>query len=172
VNPGTHKRTGALRWLWLSLAVVIADQLTKALIVREFELYEVLDVLPVLEITRLHNTGAAFSMLATASGWQRWFFIGLALAVSAGIIYWLRNLPRGSSAWLPAALALVMGGALGNVIDRVWHGYVIDFLHFHWNDAYFPAFNVADSCITVGAGLLILDAILDGRRQREGEAAP
>jgi signal peptidase II len=172
VSPGTEKRQGALRWLWLSLAVVIADQLTKALIVREFELYEVLDVLPVLEITRLHNTGAAFSMLAGASGWQRWFFIGLALVVSAGIIYWLRNLPRNSAAYLPAALALVMGGALGNVIDRVWHGYVVDFLHFHWDAAYFPAFNVADACITIGAGLLILDAILDGRKEGAAEAGP
>jgi signal peptidase II len=165
VNQGKDKRVGALRWLWLSLAVVIADQLTKALIVREFELYEVLDVLPVLEITRLHNTGAAFSMLAGASGWQRWFFIGLALVVSAGIVYWMRHLPRQSAAYLPVALALVMGGALGNVIDRVWHGYVIDFLHFHWGTAYFPAFNVADTCITIGAGLLILDAILDGRKE-------
>jgi len=172
VSPGTDRRHSALRWLWLSLAVVIADQLTKALIVREFALYEVLDVLPVLEITRLHNTGAAFSMLAGASGWQRWFFIGLALAVSAGIVYWLRNLPRQSAAFLPAALALVMGGALGNVIDRVWHGYVIDFLHFHWGNAYFPAFNVADTCITIGAGLLILDAILDGRKGRQGTSAP
>jgi signal peptidase II len=172
VSPGMEKRQGALRWLWLSLAVVIADQLTKALIVREFELYEVLDVLPVLEITRLHNTGAAFSMLAGASGWQRWFFIGLALVVSAGIVYWLRNLPRNSAAYLPAALALVMGGALGNVIDRVWHGYVVDFLHFHWNAAYFPAFNVADTCITIGAGLLILDAILDGRKGSAAEAGP
>ncbi len=172
MSPGTGKRQGALRWLWLSLAVVIADQLTKALIVREFELYEVLDVLPVLEITRLHNTGAAFSILAGASGWQRWFFIGLALAVSIGIVYWLRNLPRGSAAYLPAALALVMGGALGNVIDRVWHGYVVDFLHFHWGGAYFPAFNVADSCITIGAGLLILDAILDGRKGHAPEAGP
>ena len=172
MSPGTEKRQGALRWLWLSLAVVIADQLTKALIVREFELYEVLDVLPVLEITRLHNTGAAFSMLAGASGWQRWFFIGLALVVSAGIIYWLRNLPRNSAAYLPAALALVMGGALGNVIDRVWHGYVVDFLHFHWDAAYFPAFNVADACITIGAGLLILDAILDGRKEGAAEAGP
>jgi signal peptidase II len=172
VSPGTEKRQGALRWLWLSLAVVIADQLTKALIVREFELYEVLDVLPVLEITRLHNTGAAFSMLAGASGWQRWFFIGLALVVSAGIVYWLRNMPRNSAAYLPAALALVMGGALGNVIDRVWHGYVVDFLHFHWDAAYFPAFNVADTCITIGAGLLILDAILDGRKEGAAEAGP
>jgi len=172
VNPGTERRLGALRWLWLALAVVIADQLTKALVVREFELYEVLEVLPVLELTRLHNTGAAFSMLAGASGWQRWFFIGLALVVSGGIVYWLRNLPRHSAAYLPAALALVMGGALGNVIDRVWHGYVIDFLHFHWGDAYFPAFNVADTCITIGAGLLILDAILDARRGHGPEAAP
>jgi signal peptidase II len=84
----------------------------------------------------------------------------------------MRNLPRQSAAWLPAALALVMGGALGNVIDRIWHGYVVDFLHFHWGEAYFPAFNVADTSITIGAGLLILDAILDGRRQREGEPAP
>jgi signal peptidase II len=111
-------------------------------------------------------------MLAGASGWQRWFFIGLALVVSAGIIYWLRNLPRNSAAYLPAALALVMGGALGNVIDRVWHGYVVDFLHFHWDAAYFPAFNVADACITIGAGLLILDAILDGRKEGAAEAGP
>lgn len=163
-----ERRDGALRWLWLALAVVVADQLTKALIVRGFELYEVMDVLPVLEITRLHNTGAAFSLLADASGWQRWFFVGLAIAVSAGIVYWLRNMPRDSAAFLPAALALVMGGALGNLVDRIWHGHVVDFLHFHWGAAYFPAFNFADSCITVGAGLLILDAVLEGRRHRSG----
>lgn len=163
------RRDGALRWLWLALAVVVADQLTKALIVSSFELYEVIDVLPVLEITRLHNTGAAFSLLADASGWQRWFFVGLALAVSAGIVYWLRNMPRDSAAFLPAALALVMGGALGNLVDRIWHGHVVDFLHFHWGAAYFPAFNLADSCITVGAGLLILDAVLEGRRHRSGD---
>jgi signal peptidase II len=164
----TDRKRGALRWLWLALAVVVADQLTKALIVLGFELYEVMDVLPVLEITRLHNTGAAFSLLADASGWQRWFFVGLAIAVSAGIVYWLRNMPRDSAAFLPAALALVMGGALGNLVDRIWHGYVVDFLHFHWGTAFFPAFNVADSCITVGAGLLILDAVLEGRRHRGG----
>lgn len=164
----TDRKHGALRWLWLALAVIVADQLTKALIVRGFELYEVVEVLPVLEITRLHNTGAAFSLLAGASGWQRWFFVGLATAVSAGIVYWLRNMPRESAAFLPGALALVMGGALGNLVDRIWHGYVVDFLHFHWGAAYFPAFNVADSCITVGAGLLILDALLEGRRHRSG----
>jgi len=168
MNGTTDRKHGALRWLWLALAVVVADQLTKALIVSGFELYEVMDVLPVLEITRLHNTGAAFSLLADASGWQRWFFVALATAVSAGIVYWLRNMPADSAAFLPAALALVMGGALGNLVDRIWHGYVVDFLHFHWGAAYFPAFNVADSCITVGAGLLILDAVLEGRRHRSG----
>jgi signal peptidase II len=165
----TGKTQGVLRWLWLSLAVIVLDQVVKALIVANFELYEVVNVLPVLEITRLHNTGAAFSLLAGASGWQRWFFIGLAALVSGGIIYWMRHLPRDAAPFLPAALALVLGGALGNLVDRVWHGYVVDFLHFHLHESYFPAFNVADSAITIGAGLLILDAILEGRRSRAAE---
>lgn len=157
-----------LHWLWLSLVVIVLDQLTKAVIVQTFGLYDVVEVLPFFDLTRLHNTGAAFSLLATASGWQRWFFVGVALVVSGLIIHWLRTLPREGGARSGCALALVMGGALGNVIDRLYHGYVVDFLHFHWGDAYFPAFNVADSCITVGAGLLILDAILEGRSKREG----
>ncbi len=161
--------TSALRWLWLALAVIVADQLTKGMIIRSFELYEVVDILPVLEITRLHNTGAAFSLLAGASGWQRWFFVGLAAVVSVGIIYWLKHLPKHSAPFLPAALALVLGGALGNVIDRLWHGHVVDFLHFHWKLAYFPAFNLADTAITIGAGLLILDAVIEGRRARSRE---
>ena len=168
----SERRAGGLRWLWLSLAVIVADQLSKSLVVGHLELYETIDVLPVFELTRLHNTGAAFSLLAQASGWQRWFFVGLAVVVSGGIVYWLRNLPRDSAPFLPVALALVLGGALGNLVDRVWHGYVIDFLHFHWEAAYFPAFNVADSAITVGAGLLILDAILEGRRSRAAGRVP
>ena len=168
----SERQAGGLRWLWLSLAVIVADQLSKFLVVSNFELYEAVDVLPVFELTRLHNTGAAFSLLAQASGWQRWFFVGLAVVVSGGIVYWLRNLPRDSAPFLPVALALVLGGALGNLVDRVWHGYVIDFLHFHWEAAYFPAFNVADSAITVGAGLLILDAILEGRRSRAAGRVP
>lgn len=166
------KAPGSLHWLWLAAAVVVADQLTKALIESRFELWEVLEVWPVLDITRLHNTGAAFSLLANASGWQRWFFIALGTGVSVGIVFWLRSLPRQVAPWLPLGLALLMGGALGNVIDRVRFGYVIDFLHFHWEGAYFPAFNVADTAITIGAGLLILDALLEGRRARkaEGEA--
>jgi len=161
-----------LRWLWLALAVIVADQFTKTLIVRSFELYEVLEVWPILEITRLHNTGAAFSLLAGASGWQRWFFVGLAVVVSVGIVYWLWRMPRTAPFWLPAGLSLVMGGALGNVIDRLLHGHVVDFLHFHWDRWYFPAFNLADTAITIGAGLLILDALLEGRRsQARSEAS-
>jgi signal peptidase II len=114
----------------------------------------------------MHNVGAAFSFLASASGWQRWVFIGLACVVSIGIIIWLLKLPRGSHALLTAGLALVLGGALGNVIDRIRLGYVIDFIHFHWDRAYFPAFNVADSAITVGAACLLLDALFDAKRKK------
>jgi signal peptidase II len=163
---GDRARARGLRWLWLAVAVILADQVTKTMIVRSFELYEVLDLWPILEITRLHNTGAAFSLLAGASGWQRWFFVGLASVVSLGIVYWLWRMPRSAPFWLPAGLALVLGGALGNVVDRLLHGHVVDFLHFHWERWYFPAFNVADTAITIGAGLLILDALLEGRRAR------
>lgn len=162
------RQKSALRWLWLAAAVIVADQLTKALVVHEFMLYEVLDVLPVLEITRLHNTGAAFSLLAQASGWQRWFFIVLALGVSTGIVVWLRGLSGRGATWLAVALSLVMGGALGNVIDRAWHGHVIDFIHFHWQRWYYPAFNVADMAITVGAVMLVIDAIASSRRGKAG----
>ncbi len=115
-------------------------------------------MLPVLDFTLLHNTGAAFSFLAGASGWQRWFFIGLAAVVSVVLVAWIWRTPRGEKL-LPLALSLILGGALGNVIDRVEHGYVVDFIHVHWGAAYFPAFNVADTAITVGAALLILDAL-------------
>ena len=155
----------AIRWLILSLAVVICDQLSKAYIVRHFGEFEFISVLSVLDITRMHNVGAAFSFLAGASGWQRWLFIGLALTVSTGIIVWLTRLQRGTHALLACGLSLVLGGALGNVIDRIRLGHVIDFIHFHWDRAYFPAFNVADSAITVGAGFLLLDALLEGKRK-------
>ena len=115
-----------------------------------------------LDFTLLHNTGAAFSMLADASGWQRWFFIG-ARPRGERRCWWCGSgaLPRGEKL-LPLALALILGGALGNVIDRVAHGYVVDFIHVHWGAAYFPAFNIADSAITIGAALLILDAFREG----------
>jgi len=151
------QRTHSAAWLWLSVAVIGLDQATKFLVTRFLELYDRVEVLPVLDFTLLHNTGAAFSMLANASGWQRNFFIGLAFAVSAMLLVWIWRTPRGEKL-LPFALALILGGALGNVIDRILHGYVIDFVHVHWGEAYFPAFNVADSAITIGAILLIVDA--------------
>ncbi|HEY8521965.1 MAG TPA: signal peptidase II [Gammaproteobacteria bacterium] len=157
-------RAGASNWLWVSLVVIVLDQWTKHLITSTFLEYEQVAVLPVLDITRLHNEGAAFSFLDDASGWQRWLFTGLGLAVSVGILVWLRRLPPRGQNLLAAGLALVLGGALGNVIDRVLWGHVIDFIHVHWGDAYFPAFNVADSAITVGAALLILDNLLDLKR--------
>lgn len=150
-----------LRWLILSLAIIVLDQLSKWYVVQHLTLAEPVHVLPVFDLTLLHNTGAAFSFLADESGWQRWFFTVLALGVSALIVSWLYRLPRGQR-WTGAALALVVGGALGNVIDRMRLGYVIDFVHLHWQDWYFPAFNVADSAISIGAVMLAAE-ILFGR---------
>lgn len=157
------QRTHPAAWLWLSLAVIGLDQVTKFLVTRFFELYERVDVLPVLDFTLLHNTGAAFSMLAGASGWQRPFFIGLGLAMSVFLVAWIWRAPRGDKL-LPLALSLILGGAIGNVIDRVIYGYVIDFIHVHWGASYFPAFNIADSAITIGAVLIIADAFREKRK--------
>ena len=158
----SDQRTHPAAWLWLSLVVIVLDQSTKFLVTRFFELYERVEVLPVLDFTLLHNTGAAFSLLAGASGWQRWFFIALACVVSVLLVAWIWRTPRGDKL-LPLALSLILGGAVGNVIDRVVHGYVVDFIHAHWGAAYFPAFNIADSAITIGAVLLILDAFREKR---------
>jgi signal peptidase II len=155
-------RHNGLVYLWLSGAVIALDQLSKAAIERGLGLYQSVVVLPVLEITRLHNSGAAFSFLADAAGWQRWLFTALAFVVSGALILWLARMDRGARA-LGAAVALILGGALGNVIDRLRLGHVIDFIHAHWGDHYFPAFNVADSAITIGAALLLLDAWLEAR---------
>jgi signal peptidase II len=159
------KQSRAASWLLLSVLVVLADQASKYYITQHFGEFEHISVLPVLDITRMHNVGAAFSFLASASGWQRWMFIGLALVVSIGIIVWLVRLKDRAHGLLACGLALVLGGALGNVLDRIRLGHVIDFIHFHWDRAYFPAFNVADSAITVGAACLLLDALLEGRRK-------
>ncbi len=172
-DPGhAHAREpSGWRWLPLTLGVIALDQFTKKEIVDHFVLGERISVLPVLDIVRAHNTGAAFSMLADASGWQRWFFALLALAVAAAIIVWMGKL-KGRSQWLLAcSLSLILAGAVGNVIDRLRLGHVIDFIHAHWGSAYFAAFNVADSAITVGAGLLLLDALLEGRRNKARRAA-
>jgi signal peptidase II len=158
-------RGRAAVWLLLSALVVLADQVSKSYITSHYGEFEFTTVLPILDITRMHNVGAAFSFLAGASGWQRWLFISLAVVVSIGIVVWLYRMPR-SQGLLACGLSLVLGGAIGNVIDRVRLGAVVDFIHFHWDRAYFPAFNVADSAITVGAACLILDALLEPKRAR------
>lgn len=160
-----ENRGRAATWLLLSAVVVLADQVSKAYIAHHYLEFEFTRILPVLDITCMHNVGAAFSFLASASGWQRWVFIGLAVVVSIGITIWLIKLPRSAHSLLAGGLALVLGGALGNVIDRIHLGYVVDFIHFHWERAYFPAFNVADSAITVGAACLLLDALLEAKRK-------
>jgi signal peptidase II len=160
-----HEKS-ALIWVWLSVIVVALDQFTKWYVVGSFELYEIRPVGPFLDLTRLHNEGAAFGILANAGGWQRWFFLVLAGAIGVAIVLWLRSLPARGQYWLAIGLALILGGAIGNAWDRFFDGYVVDYLHFHWGDAYFPAFNVADIAITGGAIMLIIDALLDGRRRK------
>jgi len=168
-----RSQESAVNWLWLSFAVIVLDQITKFLITSYLGLFDVVAVLPFFNLTVLHNTGAAFSFLADAPGWQRWFFIFLGLGVSIAILVWLRRLPRGEQRWLVIALALVLGGALGNVIDRAMHGYVIDFLDVYYKTWHWPAFNVADSAITIGAVLLIIDGvILAPRREKRAIKAP
>ena len=154
---------GGLRWLWLTAAVVILDQLTKAWVNASVALYQRIEILPFLDITHMRNTGAAFSFLSRASGWQRWFFTAVALSVSIALVIWLRRLPPGQNR-LAAGLALILGGALGNVWDRLQSGQVVDFIYVYYQNWYWPAFNVADSAITVGAGLLILDTLASRRR--------
>ena len=146
------------RWLPLSAAVIVTDQIVKSWIVNHFSLFERVHVLKVLDIILTYNTGAAFSFLAHAAGWQRWLFVALAAAVSAALIIWMRRLNARVHGLLACGLALIVGGALGNMADRVTLGRVVDFIHVHWGRAYFPAFNVADSAITIGAMLLLIDA--------------
>jgi signal peptidase II len=171
-EPGARRgwlalNAGASNWLWLTLAVLALDQWTKRMIVERLEPYEEIYVLPVLDIVRWHNEGAAWSILSDASGWQRWFFMLLGVAVSVGILVWLRQLPARGQGRVAAGLALVMAGALGNVIDRVYLGYVVDFIKVHYAGWVFPAFNAADSAITIGAALIILDAVIDYGRKSE-----
>jgi signal peptidase II len=157
---------GPSNWLWLAAAVMGLDYWSKQLITEHFAEFQEMVLLPVLSIMRLHNTGAAFSFLHDATGWQRWVFIGLGVAVSVGILVWLRRLPAKGQNLLAAGLSLILGGALGNVIDRVRLGYVVDFIRVHYDKYSFPAFNVADSAITIGAILVILDNLLEYDRAR------
>jgi signal peptidase II len=158
-----------LLWLGIALVVLLADQFTKLLIVGSFQLGDSQTVTSFFNLVRVHNSGAAFSMLSTASGWQRWFFTGIGVVATGFIIYMLRSHP--TQKLFCFALALVLGGAVGNVIDRIAYGHVVDFLDFHWDwlspvfyEGHFPAFNIADSAISVGAVALIVDELIRVRR--------
>jgi signal peptidase II len=166
-----HSSTNVSMALWLGLAfiVILADQLTKTLVLHEFQLNDSRVVTSFFNLVRAHNTGAAFNFLAGASGWQRWFFVGLGGVASAFIIWMLKRHP--GQRLFCFAVSMILGGALGNVIDRLMHGYVVDFLQFHWSflapmfpGGYFPSFNLADSAITLGAICLVLDELLRVRR--------
>jgi signal peptidase II len=153
-----------LPWLGVALAVFIADQFTKVLIMGYYQIGDSTHVTNFFNVVRAHNTGAAFSFLAGASGWQRWFFTAIGIAAALFIIWMLRS--HAGQKLFSFALALILGGAIGNLVDRLMHGYVVDFVQVHWRGWYFPAFNVADSAITVGAACLILDESLRARRTR------
>jgi len=162
-------RFGRLSWLWLSLLVFVIDQASKFWFDNNLSMYQQIVIIPdYFSWTLAYNTGAAFSFLADAAGWQRWFFAAIAVAVSAVLVVWLKRL-KPTEIWLAVALALVLGGALGNLVDRVLFGHVVDFILVHWQHRwYFPAFNVADMAITGGAILLALDMF---KSEKSGEAA-
>lgn len=157
--------TGLLQWLGLAMLIFLLDQFTKVLILGYYQLGDSTYVTHFFNVVRVHNSGAAFSFLAGASGWQRWFFVGVG-SVAVVFIVWMLKSHAGQRLF-SFALACILGGAVGNVLDRLLHGYVVDFLDFHWMGWHFPAFNVADSAITVGAAGLILDELLRVRRSRQ-----
>lgn len=156
----TDKREVSLGWWYvIALIVLVLDQLTKTWVIAEFYLGQREIITSFFNLVHVHNYGAAFSFLSDAGGWQRWFFAALSAVVSAVIVVWISRLPK--TRWIEGlALALILGGALGNLYDRLVLGYVVDFLDFHWSGSHFPAFNVADSGITTGAVLLILDMFI------------
>jgi signal peptidase II len=159
-------KSSGLPWLALSLLVVGLDQWTKALAGAQLDYGRPVEILPILNFTLQYNTGAAFSFLSDQGGWQRWFFSAVAGVVSVVLLVWLARLER--SQWLLAlSLALILGGAVGNLVDRLVLGYVVDFISVHYAGSYFPAFNLADSGISVGAALMILDSILQARAGEE-----
>lgn len=176
------KGNSMLKWLWITLLVVILDQLTKQWASHGLQMYHAVELMPMLNLFLAHNEGAAFSFLSNAGGWQRWLFTLTALAVSIGLVMWIRKL-QPHERWIAIGLAFILGGALGNVIDRILFGYVIDFIQFYYHGqsclpgftplqslqdtlCIWPAFNIADSAITVGAAILILDGIINLKRRR------
>jgi signal peptidase II len=157
-------RRGLAFWLLLAAAIIVLDQAAKLYFNGSFAYGQRVHVLPIFDLTLVYNRGAAFSFLATEAGWQRWFFTVLGIGAAVVITLILRRQGRQAHPRFALALSLIMGGALGNVIDRVAYGHVIDFLLFYWKDWYYPAFNVADVAITCGAILLVLDELLRMRK--------
>ncbi|KGQ62080.1 hypothetical protein IO43_10030 [Gallibacterium anatis 7990] len=161
------KQANGLIYLWLSVVAFILDLFTKWLVVSHFELYESVNILPIFNLTYVRNYGAAFSFLADHSGWQKYFFVLIAVVISALLLFWLAKTPR-QKILVNSAYALIIGGALANMTDRLYHGFVVDFLDFYWQIYHYPVFNVADIAICVGAGLLILDYLKNERKQVKG----
>jgi signal peptidase II len=170
-GKGARAASGWLLWIGIAALIVVVDQFTKVLILGSFQYGESLTLTSYFNLVRVHNLGAAFSFLSNAGGWQRWFFTGIGIAAALFMVWMLRSHP--GQRLFSSAISFILGGAVGNVIDRLLHGYVVDFLDFHWafldgifHGGHFPAFNVADCAITLGAGLLILDELLRVRRGR------
>lgn len=153
------------RYFVMALVVVLLDQLTKLWVLNSFETFEIVTVLPVFNLTLVFNEGAAFSFLADAGGWQRYIFVSISAVMSIVFVIWLSRV-KSHERWLATGLAFLLGGAVGNLIDRVWLGKVVDFLQWHWHDAYFPAFNLADAAITLGVILLLIDSFKTSSEKR------
>ena len=160
------QQKSGLSFLWLSAVAFVVDLMTKYIVVQKFALYESVNILPVFNLTYVRNTGAAFSFLADHDGWQKFFFIGLAVVISSMLIYFMAK-SEAAQKLQNAAYALIIGGALANAVDRAYNGYVIDFFEFYWRDWRYPVFNVADIAICVGAALIALDAFKQGKKQEQ-----
>ncbi len=155
-----------LKWIWLAVVVVVFDQLTKYIASTSLEMLQPVAVMPMFNWTLMHNTGAAFSFLSDAGGWQRWFFAVIAVVVSVVIVLWIKRLEQHEK-WQAIALALILGGAIGNVIDRIWLGYVVDFIQVYYQQWYWPAFNIADSAISIGVAMIIIESIREHLSERK-----
>ena len=157
-----------LKWLGLSLLAVVLDQVSKLAVSGSMQLYQSIKIMPYFNLTYVHNTGAAFSFLSDAGGWQRWFFAGLAVIISTVMVVWLSRL-KSHETLLAVALSLVLGGAIGNLIDRLAYGYVIDFLDVYYQSRHWPAFNIADSAITLGVVLMLAESFGLGKSEDASE---
>ena len=155
-----------MKWLWLSLLIVVLDQITKQVAEANLPLHQLVEVLPGFDWYLTYNTGAAFSLLAEAGGWQRWFFTVIGIVVGIVILFWLRKLTA-TEKWTAVSLCLILAGDIGNLIDRIYYGHVIDFIQVWIGNYPWPAFNIADSAISVGAVLLILTSFIGYQTEDE-----